>query len=205
MKSLFVLSVLLVGFSCTTKQESKSSLDSLKLADSLKAGVGNFVSFTEGKFEYVIEVDTLEGGNCTVKSIKILEKANHQLIQTINPEENSFFCGLKPEEIITSEDINFDGINDIRIVQFIPSSANVPYFYWTFDKNTSQFVEDNSLLEITSPVFDPIKKTITSNWNSGCCIHGTNVYQYVDGKLILIDSSETSDSPGESDTTATGD
>ena len=111
-------------------------------------------------------------------------------MQTIMPPDNYFFCSMPQNQIFLLDDINFDGLNDFMIVQFIPASPNIPYFYWTFSNKTKQFQRDTTFEEITSPNFDKQQKLITSFWPSGCCDHGLSTYKYIDGKITLVEESE---------------
>lgn len=101
-------------------------------------------------------------------------------------------------------DVNFDGHNDFRIIQFIPSSPNIPYYYWTFNKESKQFQRDSILEEITSPIFNNDKKVITSSWRSGCCNHGVSTYKYINRKITLVEEieiAEDADNPDQRITT----
>jgi hypothetical protein len=88
------------------------------------------------------------------------------------------------------EDVNFDKVNDIRMIEFIPATPNTPYYYWTFNSLTKCFERNTSLEQITSPDFDHDKKLITSFWPASCCDHGTSTYKYIDKKPVLTEESE---------------
>jgi len=160
----------------------------------------NTLTYSDSIFTYKITIDTLsstEGDafDCTIKSIDIVSNIHNTLVQTITPPDNSFFCSQSKENIFELNDINFDEVNDFMIVQFIPSSPNIPYYYWTFNKVTQRFQRDSTLEEITSPHFNKYQKVITSSWRSGCCSHGLSIYRYIDGKILLIEETEIKDDP----------
>lgn len=81
------------------------------------------------------------------------------------------------------------------IIQFIPSSPNIPYYYWIFNKEAQQFQRDSTLDEITSPNFNKDQKLITSSWRSGCCTHGLSTYRYIGEEITLIEETEIADDP----------
>lgn len=169
----------------------------------------NILTYYDSIFTYRITTDTLTSTNgesldCTVKSIDIFSNIDNTLIQKIIPPDNSFFCTRSKEDIFELNDIDFDEVNDFMIIQFIPSSPNIPYYYWTFNKVTQRFQRDTTLEEITSPNFNKDQKVITSSWRSNCCNHGLSTYKYIDGKITLIEEIEITDdteNPGQRVTT----
>lgn len=169
----------------------------------------NTLTYSDSTFIYKITTDTLsstdgESLDCTIRSINIFSNIDNTLIQTITPPDNSFSCSQSKEEIFELNDIDFDEVNDFMITQFIPSSPNIPYYYWTFNKVTQRFQRDTTLEEITSPNFNKDQKVITSSWRSNCCNHGLSTYKYIDGKITLIEEIEITDdteNPGQRVTT----
>ena len=96
---------------------------------------------------------------------------------------------------------NFDGYNDIRLLQFLPAAPNLPYYYWTYNPTTQKFQRQKALEEITSPDFDPKKKLIYSFWRGSCCDHGHSTYKYINGKPTLIEETEVKEEDGKVITT----
>jgi len=133
--------------------------------------------------------------DCSIKSISVYGADYKQLLQTIIPPENTFFCGTPKDQIFLLNDVNFDGLSDFMIVQFEPAGPNIPYYYWIFNNKTQAFQRDTTLEGITSPAFDSPHKLITSFWRSGCCDHGFSNYKYIDGKITLIEETEIVDKP----------
>lgn len=166
-------------------------------------------NYAEGLHSFRVSVDSLMSGDsvnydCYIKSISIYKKDGKILLQTITPPDNSFFCSMPQNQIFLLEDINFDGLTDFMIVQFIPAAPNIPYYYWTFSKQTQRFQQDTTLEEITSPNFDQKQKIITSFWRASCCDHGLSTYKYINGKITLVEENEIADdfdNPGQRITT----
>ena len=155
-------------------------------------------NLSDSTFTYKVTTSTLpstegESLDCTIKSISVFRNIDNELIQTISLPDNSFFCSLPTDQRFIINDVNFDGINDVMIVQFMPSSPNIPYYYWIFNKEAQQFQRDSTLEEITSPNFKKDQKLITSSWRSGCCTHGLSTYKYINGKITLIEETEITD------------
>jgi hypothetical protein len=158
------------------------------------------LSYQDSNFIYKITLDsTLSGDSanydCSIKSFSIIRQSDNKLIQTIEAPDNSFFRDLAKDQLFIIEDVNFDGFNDLGIIQFIPAAPNIPYYYWTYNSNTKQFQRDTTLEEITSPEFHHDKKIITSFWRANCCDHGTSTYKYINGKLVLIEEEEVALAP----------
>jgi hypothetical protein len=93
--------------------------------------------------------------------------------------------------------MNFDGIDDIRLVQFIPAAPNIPYYFWIYDTTTNEFVRNKELEKITSPEFDSKQKRIFSFWRASCCDHGQSTYKYINGRPTLIEESEVAVDPND--------
>jgi hypothetical protein len=147
---------------------------------------------------YKVLVDSTLSGDkvnydCSIKTISVYAKDNKKLLQTITPPDNAFSCSMPQNQIFLLDDINFDGLTDFMIVQFIPAAPNIPYYYWTFSNSIQQFQRDTALEEITSPNFDKQQKLITSFWRSSCCDHGLSTYKYIDGKITMIEETEIAD------------
>jgi hypothetical protein len=81
------------------------------------------------------------------------------------------------------------------ITQLNPTTPNVQFFYWTFVPRKQQFQRDTIPEEITSPEFDHTKKIITSDWRYDNCHYGLSTYKYINGKITLIEESESEYDP----------
>ena len=133
--------------------------------------------------------DTEPGG---YSSIKIYE--GKKLLQTIkiadvNPfGDDTTTCpdpGTGSDIII--EDMDFDGIKDFRIIAMLPAGPNIPYICFLWDKKSEKFIHAEFLDDITSPVFDSKKKTITSENRESADTYTKDVYKYTGGKPLLIE------------------
>ncbi|MBN8701280.1 MAG: hypothetical protein J0L54_16855 [Chitinophagales bacterium] len=153
------------------------------------------LNYGDKTFSFTLFVDsTLTGDSvnydCVIKSIVVTRLKDGKQIQTIIPDENYTSCGLPQDQIFIIEDINFDGFNDIRLLQFLPAAPNLPYYYWIYDPATQKYRRQRALEEITSPEFDSKTKLIYSFWRGSCCDHGQSTYRYINGKPTLIEESE---------------
>ena len=162
--------------------------------------------YSDKTFSFVLLIDsTLTGDSvnydCVIKSIVVTRLNDNKQIQIITPDENYPSCGLPKDQIFIVEDMNFDGYNDIRLLQFLPAAPNLPYYYWTYNPVTQKFQRQKALEEISSPDFDPKKKLIYSFWRGSCCDHGLSTYQYINGKPTLIEESEVKEEDGKVITT----
>lgn len=153
------------------------------------------LTYHGSKYTFRLTIDRELSGDsvnydCVVKSIAIVRRNDTTTIQTIIPDENYPSCGLPEDQIMIVEDVNFDGHEDIRLIQFLPAAPNVPYYYWVFNPSRQTFVRDTSLEQITSPDIDHKQKVISSLWRYGCCDHGLSTYKYINGKITMIEESE---------------
>ncbi|NNF80687.1 MAG: hypothetical protein HKN05_21900 [Rhizobiales bacterium] len=100
---------------------------------------------------------------------------------------------LKAEPIIDLEtvgvlfmDFNFDGLEDLGVMEFLPAGANVPYKFYLFDPVRGKFVENAALSAVTSPEVQSEKKQISSHWQDGAARYGHDLYQWMEGTLTLL-------------------
>ena len=142
-------------------------------------------------FKGLIFGETATGG---YRNIEVHE-GNKKHIQTINiAEVNSFGdeTTTSPEpgtgSDIIIEDMNFDGINDFRIIAMLPPGPNIPYICFLWDKKSGKFVHAEFLDDITSPEFDSKTKTVTSSSRESANKYRKDVYKYSGGKLVLVKS-----------------
>ena len=142
-------------------------------------------------FKGLIFGETATGG---YRNIEVHE-GNKKHIQTINiAEVNSFGdeTTTSPEpgtgSDIIIEDMDFDGINDFRIIAMLPPGPNIPYICFLWDKKSGKFVHAEFLDDITSPEFDSKTKTVTSSSRESANKYRKDVYKYSNGKLVLVKS-----------------
>ena len=68
----------------------------------------------------------------TVTSIKVNKKGNSTDYQILK----GFEASVQENEQVIIEDLNFDGYSDIRLLQYLPETANIPFFYWLYNSET---------------------------------------------------------------------
>ena len=83
-------------------------------------------------------------------------------------------------------DMNFDGYNDVRLVEFLAAGPNVPYLNWLYNPTSGQFESSPALNELTSPQFDASQREVRSAWRDGPARYGVDVYTFRDGALTPL-------------------
>ena len=143
------------------------------------------------KFNGFIFTETDTGGYSKIA----VHGEDKKQLQTINiADVNSFGDDTTtcPEpgtgSDIVIEDMNFDGINDFRIIAMLPPGPNIPYICFLWDKKSGKFVHAEFLDDITSPEFDSKTKTVTSSSRESANKYRKDVYKYSGGKLVLVKS-----------------
>lgn len=82
-------------------------------------------------------------------------------------------------------DMNFDGVNDIGLFAWITTGANIPYYYWLWDKEEQQFTYAFCICEPT--LIDTEKEQIEVDLRDGACGRCTEYYAYDEnGELQLV-------------------
>ena len=143
------------------------------------------------KFNGFIFTETDTGGYSKIA----VHGEDKKQLQTINiADVNSFGDDTTtcPEpgtgSDIVIEDMNFDGINDFRIIAMLPPGPNIPYICFLWDKKSGKFIHAEFLDDITSPEFDSKTKTVTSSSRESANKYRKDVYKYSGGKLVLVKS-----------------
>ena len=86
--------------------------------------------------------------------------------------------------VLVVEDMNADGLQDFRLLEYLPAGANLPYHYFIFDPASSSFVHDRRFSNITSPEFIGSDE-IRSSWRGNAAHWGQDTYRIVDGGPVL--------------------
>ena len=188
-KALLKAFILIIVLIAATKSDAAAK--TLVVSKKIDVSEGRILTM---QFNGLKSSDAEPGG---YSSIKIYEGKN-KLLQTINiADVNSFgddttTCpdpGTGSDIII--EDMDFDGIKDFRIIAMLPPGPNIPYICFLWDKKSGKFIHAEFLDDITSPVFDSKKKTITSENRESADTYTKDVYKYSSGKLLLIETVNT--------------
>ena len=72
----------------------------------------------------------------------IQNKTTQKVVQTLDIPENNHHS-INEEEFIV-EDMNFDGFNDFRVLEYRPAFPNMPYYFYLFDPKQNKFVLQKS-------------------------------------------------------------
>lgn len=83
-------------------------------------------------------------------------------------------------------DMNFDGYQDLRLIERRPAGPNLPYLNWLYDPDHQRFVESPALNAITAPRFDASKRELHSDWRDSAARYGTDSYTFRAGRLVPL-------------------
>jgi len=128
----------------------------------------------------------------TVTSITILSVKDTNHKQVIIPGKNETvwpWTNSNKEERFIMQDMNFDGYNDIRLLN---STDKFTYYCWIYQPATGQFVADTTLSRFVNPQFDQDQKLVYRNVDLPND-KKTQLYQYINGKFTMIEEDEVSD------------
>lgn len=117
-----------------------------------------------------------------VTSIRINKKdgsGNYQIL-------DGFEALVQENEQVIVEDLNFDGHSDIRLLQYLPETASIPFFYWLYNPKTAKFERNTALEVVLSPSLDFEKEYILSQWTKTDKIQGTDYYKFAGNQLKLV-------------------
>ena len=118
----------------------------------------------------------------TVTAIKVVKKGSTNQYQMLD----GFEATVQENEQVIIEDFNFDGYVDIRLLQYLPEIANIPFFYWLYNPKTEKFERNAQLEIIHSPILDTKNEYILSQWTKGDNIQGTDFYKFIGNEIKLV-------------------
>lgn len=138
-------------------------------------------------FSYV--KDSLNPEITRFKEISIIERNRNLEIQiikidTIEMNERNMFFSI-------DTDINFDGYNDLCVLNY-EGNYNNSYSYWLFNEKNNNFQHYKGLDNIYNPEVISEKKIICSKWHSGVSSFYLEKYFWNKDSLILKEKFEES-------------
>lgn len=144
---------------------------------------GNALSTAIGKDMPSVEIVVREG-NIAIYS----QDERHDLLQEI-PYSLANDAKLAPCDLVTFEDMNFDGYMDLKIAASV-GRANRYDDCWLWNKDSRKFVMHEELSQLASLVFNPEGKTVRSYTHISASDSEEATYTWKNGKLSLIDKIE---------------
>ncbi len=142
-------------------------------------------------YRYTIHPDlgerlfTLDGksqdGNFLVDSIEV--RVGHDRVQLIR----GFKARLPDKKAgFFVEDVNFDGYADLRLMEYLPAGANVPYLFWVYDPDQRLYVEAPELSRVLSPEVMPEQKMLKSNQRVNAAEYSTEYFKVGKDQPVLV-------------------
>jgi outer membrane protein assembly factor BamE (lipoprotein component of BamABCDE complex) len=158
---------------------TEDTLKSSQFSFHVKSNYNIRIHYQQDKGDIYAYTDTCNA----IMEILVFDTAS-KLIQTIAPGENCM--DGRADELLEIEDMNFDGIEDFGIAEFLPAGPNIPHYYWLYDSRQHRFVKNEELDKITSAEFRPETKTIYTWWRDGAATYGWSHYAWENDKLVVI-------------------
>lgn len=189
MKQIAIALSIVTLFFVACQENSTEKLNSSNSQNAPQYDLGASADF---KFELVgTEKESEElGTTFLVNQIQVIKKGSDQVFQALS----GFEAEVQKNEQVIVEDLNFDGIPDIRLMQFLPSDASIAYFYWLYDANTGRYVRAKSLEEkVFSPIVDIENQVLVSQWRDKNGSFGSDNYAFVgelDVELVQQEKNE---------------
>lgn len=166
MRYLTVMLFIFIFYNCENKNKSED-------IDEKNVTVSNFnfklIGAVNDKMKIVTSIEVKEKGS----------SKRHQIL-------DGFEATVQENEQVIIEDFNFDGYPDIRLLQYLPETANIPFFYWLYNPKTTKFQRDTMLEIIHSPILDTKNEYILSQWTKEDNVQGTDFYKFVGNQIKLV-------------------
>jgi hypothetical protein len=90
---------------------------------------------------------------------------------------------------MTTPDINFDGWPDLLLIAS-QGLQNIYYDGWLWDPEVGRYVYVPAVRELSSPVFDPKTRRVTTYEHGSATDHVSGVWEWIDGRLTEIERTE---------------
>lgn len=155
-----------------------------------------------GTFEFKALVDSIpyqegDGFSLRVRWVDVTQEGR-TLQRIVPPTECTFDHLFSKERVIVIEDVNFDGLKDIRLLSWHSIEFYPTYWYWMFNAGSNSFERDSTMDHIVNPTFDLGNRVVHSWWREGVTLFGNDEYEFDDeGRLILKWSEVVGQFPGE--------
>jgi uncharacterized repeat protein (TIGR01451 family) len=135
--------------------------------------------------------DPQTSGNMKISTVKVYQRVEDVpggapiLSQDITlPASVTTSTAINNATSLIVGDMNYDGNDDFRIVEFLPAGPNIPYIYYLYDQTTRTFVYNEGYRKITSPEF-PGNAQIISKWRESATKWGIDTYTITNNVPLL--------------------
>lgn len=169
MKKLLSATALLFLLGCGNASHSEVKQDE----------INQTVVDLEFDFELIGEVDNKLRHVTRIEVRRKGEASTYQML-------NDFSSEVQVNEDVIVEDLNFDGYPDIRLLQYLPSDSNIPFYYWLYEPTSGKFIRNKSMEKITSLAIDRENRYLLSQWTKSKTHVGTDFYRYKGNRLVLV-------------------
>jgi|GEM_PF-6221857 len=140
-------------------------------------------------FVFIIPIDS-----GVLRNILIYNSADSNLIQNIN---YSILLNRSPDIVLNNKpgygnyfftrDFNFDGFQDIVLLEEYGATGNISYVVWLYNKSKNIFETDDFFKSIDRPILDERKKQITTYVEyGGFDEYLERTYKLKNNKFILM-------------------
>lgn len=170
-KVLMMLSVVIFAYSCTQsdkKQDNQAAFDEA----------------AQSNFDFKLVGIEKEENTKLVSKIEIAKKGTSNVYQVLE----GFEADVQVNEDVILEDLNFDGVPDIRLMQYLPTDESIAYFYWLYDTAQEKYVRNQKLeTQVFSPSVDLENQLLVSQWRKIDGSFGADFYSFTsasEAKLI---------------------
>lgn len=120
-------------------------------------------------------------------NIEIRKRNDTQVIETIeNETDPGAVTPRHAEDVLAAVDANFDGYNDLQILNNCGGTGNCAYDFYLYDPAANEFVHNEFLSNLSSPEFHAENKQVTTHSHGSAADWESDTYQYENGRYTLI-------------------
>lgn len=138
------------------------------------------------------EPDARSGNRCQVQALELSAKGGTTVLQHLDLDDMPVPCPMSDGHFPAIElvDMNFDGLEDLRIMRAAADLTHPSYRYWLFDPRLNGFAAEPMLDSIQDPQFDYSRQMVSSQWYAGKGHRGGSTYKYENGRLVILSTLE---------------
>lgn len=183
MKIISFLSFFILFLNCKEKQHKNASDKPVKANNTLHKQLSNkLYKFDLFYIKDPSKPDIIKCEKIVITDVGGRKKIQEIKIDTIQMYEKNIYFSI-------DNDVNFDGQNDISLLNY-EGNYNSSFSFWLFDKSNNHFKHYKGLDNIYNPTFLDAKKEICSKWHSGLSEFHLEKYFWNKDLLILKEKYE---------------
>ncbi len=123
----------------------------------------------------------------SIDTITVVQQEGEKLAQQVLLSRQSDIPASQPDiNYFFTEDLNFDGYNDLKLLTDAGATGNESYQIWFYHPASSRYGYNNEVSALSNIYADPTRHELHSSWDLGGGAETSQTYQWQNEKLVRI-------------------